>query len=216
MHIHPPHSQRRLWVSLRTLCLTLLALALIPAMFMLGETRALAHDVLVDQTPQPGEVLDEAPAEIVLSYNNNLMTSGVAAITVTDAAGTELDLGAPTIDGRDAKLATDGLDDGAYHVVWSVVSSDGHRIAGQFVFGVGADSAQAVAELEEQIATAGDDHEHDHADGEGEHDHGDHADEATGLGTGTIVGISLAGVAVVIVAGLLFWRKSKNTGPPAR
>lgn len=205
MNIHTPHPQGRLWVSFRTLCLTLLALALIPAMFVLGETRAHAHDVLVDQTPKAGEVLDEAPAEIVLSYNNNLMTSGVAAITVTDATGTERDLGAPVIDGRDAKLATDSLETGAYHVVWSVVSSDGHSIAGQFVFGIGADSAQAVTELEQQIASSSD-----------EHDHGDHEDEASTLGTGTIVTLSVVGVALVVVAGLLFWRKSKNAGPPAQ
>lgn len=211
----------RFILSLRTALLTVLALALIPAMFFAGQSRAQAHDVLVEQNPQPGEVLDTAPERIVLSFNNNLL-DGATQILISNAEGTVLDDGVAEISGRDAIFEPADLDPGAYHVAWSVVSSDGHRIAGQFVFGVGAESADAVTELEASLAS-GDEAEHEHDDesggDEGEHSHDDdHTDggaeapEADGLGVGAIVGISLGAVAVAAVVIVLFVRKAKNSG----
>ena len=205
----------RVILSLRAAVLTVLALALIPAMFFAGHTKALAHDVLVEQNPQPGEVLDTAPERIVLSFNNNLLDVGEGAtvITVSDASGTELDLGPATVAGRDATLDVGDLEPGAYHAVWSVVSSDGHRIAGQFVFGIGADSADAVTDLEASTAS-GDEaaHEHDDEPGDEEGEHSHDGDQADGLGVGAIVAISLAAAAVAAVVIVLFVRKAKNSG----
>lgn len=218
-----PETQR---ISIRTLFLVVLALAFIPFMFFAGHTQANAHDVLVDQTPAEGEVFDAAPESITLSFNNELLDVGTGAtiINVSDASGTELDLGEPQVVGRDAVLSIDELDDGAYRTVWSVVSSDGHRIAGEFFFAVGADSADELTELQASVGTDAteQEHEHDHGDEEhGDHEHDSDtaapvdaeadATDSEGLGTGVIIALSIAGIGVVAVMAVLIWRKSQSS-----
>lgn len=192
----------------RTALYAALTLAVTAAMLFFGQSRALAHDVLVDQTPANGEILDTAPDTITLSFNNELLDagSGTSIITVTDANGAELDLGYPDVIARDAVLRLGELEDGAYRAVWTVVSSDGHRIAGEFFFGVGSDSADAVTELEAKTAAGqAETSEGDNTDPKGG------SDDAAGLSPLAITGIAVAGAAVIAVAAIMFWRKSKNS-----
>ncbi len=59
-------------------------------------------------------------------------------IQVTDATGTPLTEGAPTVSGTVVTQALAGSASGAVTVVWRVVSSDGHPIDGTFSFTVPA------------------------------------------------------------------------------
>ncbi|MDO5700654.1 MAG: copper resistance protein CopC [Bowdeniella nasicola] len=93
---------------------------------------ARAHDVLVSSSPEDGATLSNPPAEIVLTFNNELLDlgEGAAAVAITDTAKNQVAGGPLHIEGRDARFPVPELPDGAYRAAWSVVSSDGHRIQG--------------------------------------------------------------------------------------
>ncbi|MGC5614828.1 copper resistance CopC family protein [Georgenia sp. Z1491] len=101
----------------------------------LTATPALAHDTLVESDPADGDTLEEAPTEAVLTYSAELTPSGgVAVLQGPDGEETELD--EPTYDGRDAIWELPEIEDGEQTLVWSVISSDGHRIEGEIPFTV--------------------------------------------------------------------------------
>lgn len=101
---------------------------------LIGPTSpALAHDELANT-----EVILGASGEassITLSYTNNIM-DGATIVNVTNAAGEAVTEGDAVIDGFDVKQQLQPLEPGVYQAVWSVVSSDGHRIEGGFEFDV--------------------------------------------------------------------------------
>ena len=124
-------------------------LALLALIAVVLAPPASAHDVLVGSEPADGAQLDAAPTEIVLTFNNQLLDSA-QAVVVTDASGTTVAEGSPTIDGKDATFPLPALDAGTYSATWSVVSSDGHRIDGT----LGFDVAGAAAETTTDAAAA--------------------------------------------------------------
>ncbi|MGO1739008.1 MAG: copper resistance CopC family protein [Actinomycetaceae bacterium] len=97
---------------------------------------ALAHDTLISSDPAEGATLEEAPTEAVLTFSAELTPSGAIAV-LQDADGTETELEEPTYDGRDAIWELPEVD-GEQTLVWSVISSDGHRIEGETPFTVDA------------------------------------------------------------------------------
>lgn len=97
-------------------------------MAALGAPAAHAHDLLVSSSPEDGDILQAAPEELVLSFNNEPLEQG-AAVEVTDADGAVVAEGEPTYAGLDVVLDLPPLDAGDYEVSWTVVSSDGHRIS---------------------------------------------------------------------------------------
>ncbi|MFD1718880.1 copper resistance CopC family protein [Georgenia deserti] len=113
---------------------------------------AAAHDTLIESAPADGETLDESPSQIELTFSNELL-DGDRAIAVTDSAGTTVAEGQPELNGQRAILALDPLEDGEYTVTWSVVSSDGHRIEGDYGFTVA--SGGAAEPEDEGNGTAG-------------------------------------------------------------
>nr|WP_275693426.1 copper resistance protein CopC [Nocardioides sp. TF02-7] len=104
---------------------------------------ASAHASLVGTDPAEGAVVPEAPAEVTFTFDEpvSVVDNGVAAY---DASGAPLEVEAAAQD----EVVTAGLpadlDDGTYVVVWRVVSSDGHPIAGSLTFHVGAPSEEVV------------------------------------------------------------------------
>jgi copper transport protein len=107
----------------------LLAVCVFPAV-------AWAHAVLLGSSPAADEVLDSAPAEIELNFNENV---GPIFIRVLDATGAEV--GSPEgwrVDGNDVFLPlTDTLANGTYILTYRVISADTHPVGSTFVFGVG-------------------------------------------------------------------------------
>lgn len=100
---------------------------------------ASAHASLVSSDPAEGAVLADAPDLVTLTFDEpvSVVADGV---NVYDATGAPLDIDAGARDEVVSADLPDGLDDGTYVVVWRVVSSDGHPIAGSLTFHVGAPS----------------------------------------------------------------------------
>lgn len=111
---------------------------------------AAAHDALLGTDPQAGASLDAAPAQIVFTYSAEILAEG-AEVQVTDASGAPLTDGAPVIDGTTLTQPLTGEGSGEIAVLWRVVSSDGHPIAGELAFTV--TSAATPAETPEPTVT---------------------------------------------------------------
>lgn len=99
---------------------------------------AFAHDELLASDPAADSTVGALPAEITLTYSGVLIDEdGVNAVSVTDAAGTELAVGSPQLDGTRVAQAVEGDSQGPITVRWRVVSSDGHPVSGEFTFVAG-------------------------------------------------------------------------------
>jgi methionine-rich copper-binding protein CopC len=107
---------------------------------------AQAHDYVVDQSPNRGELVVAGIIDIRLTFNNELLSlpGGTAAeIIVVGPLGEGERLqnnGCATVLGRDVSTRVDLDQPGDYRVSWRVVSSDGHPISQSFSFSVGNDS----------------------------------------------------------------------------
>lgn len=122
-----------------------------------GAPAASAHTDLTSSTPPDGATLDALPANIVLTFSDD-MTQEYAKVALTAPDGTPAGAGEPQVDGKSASLAVKpGLPPGKYTVGYRVVSADGHPVSGSYGFTVRAaapspapvsptPSAEAVAE----------------------------------------------------------------------
>lgn len=170
---------------------------------------AQAHDRLVGSDPADGAQLDAPPAAITLSFSTEPLAVE-PQVVVTDAAGTVVAQGAPTIEGANATLPLDAaaLTGGTYSVAWRVVSSDGHPIEGTLSFGVAEQPAAEPAPSEStpsedvtpEESTPGDSATADDPDAAGD---SATADDAVADGSGsTALPIVVGAVAVLAVAGV--------------
>ncbi|MGY6632236.1 MAG: copper resistance CopC/CopD family protein [Alkalilacustris sp.] len=99
---------------------------------------ALAHAQLHGAEPAAGAVLEAAPAEVVLRFNeaigplqaNWVLPDGTVTAAEATARGVALHVAAPA-----------DLPDGTHALSWRVVSADGHPVGGTHVFSIGAPSA---------------------------------------------------------------------------
>ena len=99
---------------------------------------ASAHAMLVSSGPANDEVLERAPAQVVLRFNESVETA-FGSIRVYDGAARRVDEGGTTRpQPREVAVALrSGLPRGTYTVAWRVVSADSHPVSGAFVFHVG-------------------------------------------------------------------------------
>ncbi len=115
-------------------------------LFALRPHPVLAHAVPVSSDPAANAILEEAPAQVAITFSEPVVPD-LSRITVLTQAGQTLEVGAlQTVDSENLVLsvALPALNDGAYLVSWQVLSAvDGHTTSGTFSFGVG------VAELAE-------------------------------------------------------------------
>jgi copper transport protein len=126
----------------RRFALVLLALAGGAALALGPAAPAHAHAVLESSVPAGSSVLDTAPTDITLDFDEPV-TVEPGAIRLLDSAGKEITLGLPER-GTDASIvvsAVPDLKDGAYVVAWQVISQDGHPASGAFTFQVGRTGA---------------------------------------------------------------------------
>jgi copper resistance protein C len=110
----------------------LLTLLLIP-------TSAHSHDLLVDISPAPAEILTSSSFEAVLTFNNPLLvieseTNAELATKLVDS--TEWTAHPFEIAGTTLVAQVVLAEAGSYDLRWSVVSSDGHPISGYSTFEV--------------------------------------------------------------------------------
>ncbi|MCK0110611.1 copper resistance protein CopC [Ornithinimicrobium sp. F0845] len=128
-----PGGRAALGTILLAFCLTLLALP------------ASAHDTLTDSSPSEGEVLQEVPTELRLTFSGEISDLGVQFV-VTGPEGRDVVQGTPTVDGTAVTQAlAEELADGDYEAAWRVTSSDGHPISGIITFTIEAGSANETA-----------------------------------------------------------------------
>lgn len=109
---------------------------------VVGAGQASAHAELLSSDPQPGAVLDAAPATLTLTFTEPVEIS-LGAIRVFDGTGTSIDISpARHPDGRDDAVEIDlpELPNGSYVVDWRVVSADSHPVHAAFTFQVGLES----------------------------------------------------------------------------
>lgn len=125
--------------------LTALLMALLAGVAMLSAPPAAAHDAIISSDPVDGTELTTSPAQITLTFNNDLSTLG-GQIVVADAAGATVASGEPVVTGPTAVLTLPTLANGAYSVTWRAVSSDSHPIEGTFAFSVADPTAEATEE----------------------------------------------------------------------
>jgi copper resistance protein C len=115
---------------LRTVTVTVLAgLAL-----LLGAAPALAHTRLQSSNPSDGASLDTAPAQVSLTFNEE-MTPGFSTITVVGPDGTHYETGDVSADGGTVTRSVLPLGPaGQYKIGYRVVSADGHPVSGEVSF----------------------------------------------------------------------------------
>jgi copper transport protein len=121
-----------------------------------GVGRVSAHAELLSSDPQPGAVLDAAPAHITLTFNEPVVMS-LGAIRLFDGTGTSIDISAarhPDGDGAKVEIDLPALADGSYVVDWRVVSDDSHPVHAAFTFQVGPDSNLASGLLDQIISSS--------------------------------------------------------------
>ena len=111
------------------------------ALALLLTSPVAAHAQLVTSTPAAGEVVDEPPTELRLTFSEPIEV-GYTSADVIDASGTQVVTAAGEPDPADQHVLVvplPALDDGAFTVTWRTLSAaDGHTISGFIVFGVGA------------------------------------------------------------------------------
>lgn len=108
-----------------------LGLALVP-------TAALAHAVLVKSIPAQRSSLTESPPRVELWFNERLEPAYSRA-SVTDEAGTQIDLRDALVSKEDARrlsLSLPPLRPGRYSVKFRVLSVDGHVVESNLTFTV--------------------------------------------------------------------------------
>jgi len=124
-----------------------LAVTLITAFLVLFTAHpASAHDSLVASDPAADSTVDTLPTELTLTFSAKLIDGdGATEVVVTDPTGASVTDGPATVDGAmvTQPLAT-AADAGSYHVIWKVVSSDGHPTSGEFSFTVATGTATAA------------------------------------------------------------------------
>jgi copper transport protein len=107
---------------------------------------AYAHSALVSSVPAAGEVLAQAPPEIVLEFSE-AVDPGFTRTQLLDASGQVVYPGPGTVDPANpavVRLPLDGVPDGTYSVLWRALSAvDGHITEGSVGFSVGASSPRA-------------------------------------------------------------------------
>jgi methionine-rich copper-binding protein CopC len=108
------------------------------AALSLWAAAAFAHAHLVRATPGEGGTVKAAPAEVTLKFNERLEPSFSSAV-IRDAAGKQVDKADAHVDKADrtvVRVSLPPLEPGVYTVEWRVMSSDTHKVNGNFTFRV--------------------------------------------------------------------------------
>ncbi|SJN10461.1 Copper resistance protein CopC [Leucobacter sp. 7(1)] len=140
--------RRGLALSLRALTALLLGVLLTLA----GAQVASAHAELLSTTPENGAVLDQAPAEAVLTFNEPVqLIDGSIRLFPGDDDPLILDAHVSNTS-IIAALPVD-VPDGAYALSYRVVSADGHPISGAITFTIGDTPEEGAATPVVETAT---------------------------------------------------------------
>lgn len=117
---------------------------LLAALSVLPLWAASAHSALISSNPSNGSSVSALPAEIELRFNDKLSKMAPALILRHD--NETIAKLQPHIDGTLLRAEAPPLElaDGAYQLVWRIVSIDGHPLSGAIAFRIGGDQAPAA------------------------------------------------------------------------
>jgi methionine-rich copper-binding protein CopC len=99
---------------------------------------AFAHAKLQSSDPRAGSTLDSAPKQVRLKFNEALEPA-FSKIKLTGPQNREIAVAATTVDKADPTVMTaplPPLSTGEYHIQWTAVSHDGHKVKGEVSFKV--------------------------------------------------------------------------------
>lgn len=175
-----------------------------------GATTASAHSALVSSDPAPGAALAAAPAQITLTFNEDVLEMG-AAVFVVDAAGVD-HAGEPVVAGPVVTVPIEGvLPGGAIEARWRVVSADGHPISDVLPFTVAGEAPDASAPAAESAVPVAEPQPSADADADAEAEAAAEAELAEqGVPRTLLVGVAGAAVALVVAAIVLGVRRSRR------
>ena len=95
-----------------------------------------AHATVVSSNPSEGTVVDTLPAEVTITFDENIATPAFVSVIASD--GTNLAEGSPTIlDATVTQPVRSSTATGTYTLSYRVVSADSHPLSGSLTFGVG-------------------------------------------------------------------------------
>ena len=117
---------------MRTLPIVL-SLLLVP----LAMVAARAHAFLDHASPLVGSTVASAPAEVVLTFTQNLEQS-FSTVQVTGPGGARVDQGRASVSGNTMRVGIKSAGPGSYRVQWHALSVDTHKTEGSFSFHVGS------------------------------------------------------------------------------
>jgi copper resistance protein C len=110
-----------------------------------GMSVAHAHDELLSTSPEAGETLDAAPAQVELGLSGEIQQLGTQVV-VTSGDGSTVSDGAARMDGATVvQPLTAGLPAGRYTVDWRATSADGHPLSDTFTFTVAGGAPAGAA-----------------------------------------------------------------------
>jgi methionine-rich copper-binding protein CopC len=113
--------------------------ALLSSVALVWTPAVLAHAFPEEMQPGAGAVLHAAPKQVRIRFDSRVEQE-FSVIVVKDASGERIS-GRTKIDPVSRKtleVSLPELTPGEYHVYWNVVSWDGHRTKGDYVFHVDA------------------------------------------------------------------------------
>lgn len=114
---------------------------------VVAATPALAHTSLVSSDPAEGATVTVAPAEVTLTFAENLLPDA-ATVSFNDAAGAVVSTSKVPVEGAVVHAPwPSGLVDGAYVIAYRVVADDGHPVIGtiNIVLDTGMPASTAVS-----------------------------------------------------------------------
>ncbi|RRR99121.1 hypothetical protein EIW28_10240 [Glycomyces terrestris] len=121
---------------------------------VLWASAASAHAAATETSPASGAVLDAAPSEVVVEFNEPVtpVDAGTGVVAPDgDRADTDV---VRSEDGTTVTIAVDADQEGTYLVGYRVVSDDGHPVSGTFTYSV---VTQTEAPSAEALTAAGTD-----------------------------------------------------------
>lgn len=116
---------------------------LIAASLILAATAApaIAHTKLISSDPAAGSLVEVWPAEISLTFDEDLITVGGEKsnfLVVNNAAGDQISADDEVLTGSQIKVSLDpNTIKGPVLVYYRVVSADGHPVEGEYTFNFG-------------------------------------------------------------------------------
>jgi copper transport protein len=170
------------------------------AVVVLTATPASAHATLLETDPAAGEVLEEAPRTVTLTFSEAVEAS-LGAVRVFDGDGERIDAGEVSKPSANSvRVALPRLDDGSFIVTYRVTSADAHPVQGAFTFQVGAAGNATSREVQGLAAQL--------LGQEGQ------SDRAVGALFGVARGLAFGGLALLI-GGTMFaaavWRGARSS-----